>query len=398
MDIKQKQDEYTKNEELHKKGFVTKTKLEELAFALEKARMTLEKNKLEQQILEAYERPKNEKQKAAAVDQSREELERERQRSESRQKQAEARVEEQKALLAMKETRYNRLKDQLAKCRIIAPNDGVVQYGGGDQGMFRFGGGNRIAAGEKVFEGQTLMSLPDTSQMIVTTRIHEADRHKVHEGLTCWVRVPAVPDKQFKGTISKIATFADSANRWLNPQLKEHSAEILLDETDAPVSPGDSAEIEIMIEQVPDVLAIPVQSVFSRGDQRFVFARRGISWEPVAVKLGRSNSQLIEVTDGLAAGDRVLMHATDDLLAKLPAIKVDHGAELPPPEVVAGAAREQKVEARTGEAHGAGSAQVRTEGPRQEGARREGGRGSGGRGPGGGGRSGGGPPGGSRGG
>ncbi|RMF73269.1 MAG: efflux RND transporter periplasmic adaptor subunit, partial [Planctomycetota bacterium] len=111
-------------------------------------------------------------------------------------------------------------------------------------------------------------------------------------------------------------------NRWLNPELKEHTTEILLDETDAPVSPGDSAEVEILIDHLTDVLAVPVQCVYSRGPKNFVFRRDGRTAEPVEVELGASNESFVEIASGLKPGDEVLMSADERLLAKLPAVDI----------------------------------------------------------------------------
>lgn len=355
IDIAQKTAELEKNQKLRDKGFVPPQKVTELEAALEKARMTLEKNKLERKILEEYERPKNEKEKGSAVVQAEQELARERERSASREKQARAKVEEQQSLLAVRETRFQRMKDQLAKCKILAPTDGIVQYPS-DEGMFRMGNSGRIAAGEKAYEGQALVSLPDTSQMIVSLRIHEADRHRVHEGLPCLVRVPAVPGRAFHGTISKIARFADSEHRWLNPELKEHATEVLLEETDAPVSPGDSAEIEIQIEEVPDTLAVPVQCVFARGQKRYVFTQDGGSAKFAEVKVGKSSNTLVQVLDGLSNGDRVLMHVPDDLLASLPAPKRDESAVPENQPVEANAAAAPKAPRPGGGPGGGGGA------------------------------------------
>jgi HlyD family secretion protein len=317
MLIARKSDELRKNQQLAARGFVTTFQLEQLEFELKTAEMTREKDCLAATILMDYERPKTEKQKSSTVDRAREELERTRARAASKEKQALAKVDEQKALLAMEEGRLTQLKDQLAKCTITAPTDGVVQYPQ-EEMSWRFGSGN-IAAGEKVFEGQLLLVLPDTTQMIVKTRIHEADRHKVHEGLDCVVKVPAVPSRSFHGKVAKIAQFADSQHRWLNPELKEHSAEILLDGTDAALSPGDSAEIKLLIDDVPSVLAVPVQCVFSRAPKAFVFVQRFGRAEPIEVKTARASNTLIEITGGLSLNDRVLMHAGEDLLAALPA-------------------------------------------------------------------------------
>lgn len=333
LDIKQREDEYQKNERLAARGFVTPTKLEELRIALEKARMTLDKATLERQILEDYEKRKNEKEKNSALDQAREELTREKAQAQSRERQARSKLAEKEATLGVRDARLNRMKDQLGKAKIAAPVDGVVQYAG-DSNNWRMGG-SRVAAGEKAYEGQVLIVLPDTSQMIVSTRIHEADRHSVGEGLPCRIKVPAVPGRFFEGKVAKIARFADSEHRWLNPELKEHATEIVLDATDAPLSPGDTAEIEILIEELSDVLAVPVQSVYPRGSKRFVFATDASGTRPVEIKTGRSNTTMVQVVSGLSSGDRVMMSATEQMLASLPVVKEEAVAMVPPPEAPA---------------------------------------------------------------
>ena len=281
MDIERQEQELADNLELADKGWVTQNEIDQREFALQVAKMQLEQHKLSKAILLDYEKPKVEKQRTSAVDRAREELEREKKRAESREKKSQARVDQYKDQLDNAKTDVDRVQTQLEHCKMYAPTDGIVQYPGGDR--HRWGGGGRIAAGERVYEGQTLVVLPDTSQMLVSTRIHEADRHLIGEDLLCLITVPAVPGESFTGKIVKIDKFADSENRWLNPDLKEHGAEILLDATDAPLSPGDSAEVKILIDTIENVLAVPVQCVFSRGARSFVFAGSGSSYQPVEV-------------------------------------------------------------------------------------------------------------------
>jgi len=328
MDLQRKKEELEKYTRLAEKGFVTQMDIEERKFALRRAEMTLARHKLSQQIFKQYEHPKLEMQKTSAVERAREELERVKQRAASRVERAEARVKQYQEQLDRQRRRCQRVKEQLGKCKIYAPADGIVQYP--SYGDWRWSS-ERIAAGQKVHEGQTLLVLPDTSQMVVSTRIHEADRHLVREGLPCLVTVPAVPGQTFTGKLVKIDKFAESESRWLNPDLKEHGAEILLDTTSPALSPGDTAQVKILIETVPDVLAVPVQCVFTRGSQSYVFVRNGAGAEPVAVKLGRSNTKMIEVVEGLERGDQVLMHADQSLLAKLPAAPQELAGEEPQP-------------------------------------------------------------------
>jgi RND family efflux transporter MFP subunit len=328
MELARKQEELDKSIPLQVKGFVTQSKIRELQDEVERLKMARDKSHLELHILKEYEHTKNQKQKVTAVAQAREELQREKQRSASRETQAKVRVDDLKEQAQIRQKRLQRMKEQLAKCELVAPADGIVQYGGGGDG--RYWGGNRVAPGEQVYPGQTLLTIPDTSQMMVTTRIHEADRHKLSDGLPCVVRVPAVPNRTFTGKVTKIAQFADSERSWWNPTLKEHAAEIRLDDNDAPLSPGETAEIEIMIEEVPDVLAVPVQCVFARGSKHFAFLHAALSTKPVEVQTGRGSTTMIEITAGLKAGDQVVLAPDERLLAMLPAPNASPGKPAAP--------------------------------------------------------------------
>ncbi len=328
LEIKRKRDELDKYKKLYAKKYITGAKLDQIRFELQKLNMVLQRHQLALEILNNYEKPKNEKQRQSTYERAVEELKRTRERAKNRLAKAEAVVQQKQQLLERHQKRLSKLREQLAKCKIYAPVDGIVQYPTSGW-YFRSEGG--LAPGERVMEGQTLLVLPDTSQLMVEVRIHEADRHLIHEGMPCVVRVPAVPGRTFTGKITKIATFADSANRWLNPELKEHTTEILLDPTDAPLSPGDSAEVEILVDTVEGALAVPVQAVYTRGRRSFVFVARDGDAEPVEVKLGRSNSTLVEVLEGLEAGQRVLLHADKRLLAKLPTVETTEPAAFKKP-------------------------------------------------------------------
>jgi len=318
MEIRRKETDLEENRELAAKGWVTSNEIEDYEFALKVAQMQLERHQLSKEILLNYERPKVEMQRTSAVDRARSALQDEQKRAKSREDKSVARVRQYTAQLENSREGLAKIEKQIKNCKMYAPTDGVVQYPVNDR--HRWGGGERIAAGERVYEGQTVVVLPDTSQMLVTTRIHEADRHLLRQGLPCLVTVPAVPGESFTGTIGKIDKFADSENRWLNPDLKEHGAEILLDESDAPLSPGDSAEVKILIDTIEDTLAVPVQCVFTRGADSYVFVGSGGAVDPVKVTLGRSNTSMVQVLEGLEGGQRVVMHADEQMLARLPTV------------------------------------------------------------------------------
>ncbi len=370
LDIEKREEEYQKSLRLEDKGFVTKTRLKELEFELERARMTLDKAALALKILDVYEKPKELLARETALEQAEQEAERVQARAESRERQALAKLKDAESRKALSESRLARIRGELAKCKIFSPADGVVQYASGDG----WRDDDRIAPGQSVRKGQTILQLPDTSQMMVSTRIHEADRHMIDIGTPCLVKVPAVPGATFRGKLTRMAQYADSAHRWMNPDLKEHAAEILLDDSQAPVSPGDTAEVTILIGELKDALAVPVISVFTRGARSFAFVMRGGEPQPTEIQIGPSNTTMVHVTDGLSEGDRVLMNVNEELLARLPRVDM---TEQKPAELTPGQSQPQPQarDASPGGGPGAGSAGASggSPGRRGGGGRRRGG-------------------------
>jgi RND family efflux transporter MFP subunit len=194
------------------------------------------------------------------------------------------------------------LKDQLDACTITAPTDGIVIYATSSDRNAQ----QALAEGVQVRERQPLLRLPDTSSMKAVVRILEAQVPKLKVDQRATVRIVGIP-RTFGATLAKISPLADNAQRWWNPDVKEYPVELNLDHTPPGLKPGITATADIMLDQVPDALAVPLSAVYSAGPDSYVFVRDGNDAKPQKVKLGRSNETQIEVADGIAAGADVLI-------------------------------------------------------------------------------------------
>src|SRR5205807_8828984 len=80
-----------------------------------------------------------------------------------------------KSVFEQEQDKYDDIEEQIRKCIINSPQDGMVVYYISDQS--RYGSGSQqsiIAQGETVREGQKLMRIPDLRHMLVNTKVHEA--------------------------------------------------------------------------------------------------------------------------------------------------------------------------------------------------------------------------------
>ena len=209
------------------------------------------------------------------------------------------------ATLNLEKEKETKLTAQIDKCKLLAPNDGLVVYAN-DPG--RFGGSNQpqIEEGASVRERQPIFRLPDINNMRVNTKVHESQIDRIEKGLKARIRVDAFPGEQLEGTVDTVAPLPDSANFFAS-DVKVYTTQVSIDKPNAALRPGMTAQVEILINEFENVLAVPVQAILQAGGKDVVFVKKGEAWTKADVELGDTNDQLIEVKSGLADGNEVAL-------------------------------------------------------------------------------------------
>jgi len=93
----------------------------------------------------------------------------------------------------------------------------------------------------------------------------------------------------------------DMENAKLPPPPEEDS------QMEALLRPGLLADVEIIVERVPDAINIPTQALFEREGKLVVYVKNGDKFEPREIKLGKRSESALVVTSGLKAGDTVAL-------------------------------------------------------------------------------------------
>jgi HlyD family secretion protein len=151
--------------------------------------------------------------------------------------------------------------------------------------------------------GTALMRMADMTDLIFKGTVDEIDVGKIKEGMPCELQVGAIPGQSIKGHVSLISLKARKEdNTTVFP------VEIKIDETNNSVlRAGYSANAHIIIAKRDSVLSIPERVVTFRNDSAFVQLPAGEKGsEERYIKTGLSDAILIEVTEGLQAGEEVL--------------------------------------------------------------------------------------------
>lgn len=290
---------------LFAKGWETKTKLDQDELSVSQLRLKKEQNVEALRLLRDFDEKKKEETLKAGVEEATQNLERVKLQGERRLAQFQADVETQKSTLELSVRKLERDRRQLEACRIKAPQDGLVVYAGGGGGM-RFSSESMIEEGAVIRNRQEILKLPDTSEMKLDVKIHEAHINNIHAGQQAYVVLDSMPDRRFQGFVSKVGVVPDTQSRWGNPNLKLYATQILITDKLPNIKPGVSARAEIIITNLTDVVTVPIQAVTTRHGRQVVFFP-GEPPKSVPVTVGQYNTKFIEITTGLGPGDRVLL-------------------------------------------------------------------------------------------
>lgn len=185
--------------------------------------------------------------------------------------------------------------------RITAPSNGLVVYA-------RDGNDEKIRVGSYVSRWSPLIAtLPDLTTLQSVVYVKEIDVSKVTPGLPVRVRIDAFPDQEFSGVVTRVANVGQEVpgeffNAFKVEVKMSLNGEVLL--------PGMTSTNHIIVESDRDALIIPRLAVFDDPELgSFVYKREGLSGVvKQQIRTNGENDLSFRLSEGLSAGDRVLLH------------------------------------------------------------------------------------------
>ncbi len=285
--LRSAEDAFRHTERMARKGYVTPLQLESQKFAVERAKLDMALQETNKRVLQDFTKAKTLEELASKRDS------------------AEAKMRAELAAYDLEVKKLQRLKTQLTKCVINAPQDGMVVYANDMMGA-RFGQqGPEIEEGAAVREQQSIIKLPDLSKMQVKVLVHESKIDLLRPSMPARIKIQ---DTDYKGSVIQVSTQPEAGN-WFGGNVKEYAVTVKIEGTQGGLKPGMTAEVEILVTEKPDVISVPVQAIVEKGPRKF-FAYVRSADGPVKRKLvlGSTNDTHIEVKDGLALGDQVILN------------------------------------------------------------------------------------------
>jgi HlyD family secretion protein len=280
------------SEKMLRKGYTTPLQHQSNVYSVQKAKLDLELQKTTKMVLEKFTKAKTLEDLESARDS------------------AEAQYKSDLGTYELEAAKLKRLENNLKKCEIIAPQDGMVVYANDLSGGGRGGQQTpKIEQGAAIKQYQAVIRLPDLTKMQVKTLVHESKIEQLRSGQRARIKVQG---REVQGSLTQVGSQPEASN-FFGGGAKEYAAFVRVDGTADGLKPGMTADVTVLIGEHKGVLTVPVQCVVAKGRKAFAWVKNGPSIEERELVLGATNDTLIEIKDGLSEGDLVLQHPRADV-------------------------------------------------------------------------------------
>lgn len=206
------------------------------------------------------------------------------------------------AILSVRERdaarRGSEAEQSLAALEVRAPHSGVFVPA-------RNWRGEPLQVGHEVWQSQPIGEIPDLAAVRARVYVLEADAGGIKPGAAADVIVEARPERVLAATVESIEPVA-------KPRLRGSPVQffgvVLAFEDPADVGrPGQRVRARLKLAEVEDAITVPRQALEREGDQAFVWVLEGSAPTRRPVKLGAASLGRVVITEGLSAGERVVL-------------------------------------------------------------------------------------------
>jgi RND family efflux transporter MFP subunit len=193
---------------------------------------------------------------------------------------AEAAVEQAAAGLAQ-------IMNSVNNCTITAPISGIL-------------GSINLSLGDMANPAAIAAIVSDTSRLEIEIMVSESDVSFITTGSEVEVKIKAVSEEVFTGTVASVAAVAD-------PLKRSYAAKISLDNPDNKIKSGMFAEVKGSTVKKADVVCVPQSAIVPKGVSNVVFVvdadKRARERQ---VSTGIETETMVEVSEGVNSGEIVI--------------------------------------------------------------------------------------------
>jgi len=169
--------------------------------------------------------------------------------------------------LASAQANLDQANAKAASRTVTAPSSGSIVELNAKVGATVTGG--MIMGESDTSGGKQCMQIADLSKMKVTVQVGEKDIAKIAVGQSANVTYPAFPDIVSQGTVTAIASVANSDSGSGSGGSVTFNVDILIEAPDSRLKPGMTAEVSVVTEQLNDVVMVPTMALMTEDGEHY---------------------------------------------------------------------------------------------------------------------------------
>jgi RND family efflux transporter MFP subunit len=218
------------------------------------------------------------------------------------------------------EARVGVLERQREESFIHAPFDGMVTEKAAEVGEIVA----PISIGGSMARG-SIVTIADWTSLQAEVDVSEAQLSKVKAGQRAALTVDAIPDQVFPGKVRRILPRADRSKATVKVRVD------FLSRDEQAVLPDMGVRVRFLPDNAPEGaesgapvsrIAVPQAAVASDDEGSFVWVVREEAAVRTPVKLGEKLGDRVEITEGVQAGDQVVVRGGELLAGESVAVRV----------------------------------------------------------------------------
>lgn len=188
---------------------------------------------------------------------------------------------------------YDNARLMLSRTVVTSPMDGVIRRLDAKVGL-------QLSIGDPIAE------ILETDKVKAIIGIPESDVSAVRKLDTVHLTIQALGDRQVDARKHFFSPAPETTARLYNMELK-------IDNPEGEILTGMFVRADIIKKQIHNAIAIPFYSVISRNNEQYVYVEKDGVAVRKDVSIGIMENWMVEVVDGLAAGDHLIVEGHRDV-------------------------------------------------------------------------------------
>lgn len=154
--------------------------------------------------------------------------------------------------------------------------------------------------GEMITTSTPIVQIGDTNCLKAVIRAPESRAAYFSKGMRALLEVDSIEGNRFDGSVSLVAPSVDASTRTTR-------IEVEVDNSGGSLKPGMFAQVFIVEKESKNALVVPREAILTRDGKDYVLVVDVDKVEKREFKVGIETDKYIEILDGLAKGDKVVV-------------------------------------------------------------------------------------------